>query len=173
MSDTKTIIGETSIIRGSVEGDEDLVIHGRVEGSISLSGMLIVEQQGMVHADINVRSAFIHGTLLGNIEASETVYITSGGRMSGDIRAPRVVLEEGAAFNGNVDMGEIDFEAPALSTRSKAMPVSSRQIAHTSEPEPAVRTSRTFTTKPIVASRSALPSSKIAKRIKKKVQTGK
>lgn len=109
--DTKTVIGTGSTVRGIIEGDEDLVVEGRVEGTVSLTKMLVVDPGGTVQAEVSCSAAVIHGVILGNIEASDSVRIAAGGRMAGDIRAPQVVLEEGAAFTGNIDMGEFSLEA--------------------------------------------------------------
>jgi cytoskeletal protein CcmA (bactofilin family) len=116
MSESKAIIGTTAVVRGQIEGQEDLLVAGRVEGTISLSETLIVETGGVVQADINVRSVVIHGVLIGNIEASQAVRIGSEGRVLGDISAPEVIIEEGAAFRGLIDMGDFDLEERADTT---------------------------------------------------------
>lgn len=130
--DMKTIIGTGSTVRGIIEGDEDLVVEGRVEGTISVTKSLVVDPGGTVQAEVSCRTVVIHGVLLGNIEASESVRIAGGGRMAGDIHAPEVVLEEGAAFNGNIDMGDFSLETenvpePAVEiprpVRSASLPV--------------------------------------------------
>ena len=122
MSESRTVIGRTAMVRGHLEGQEDLVVAGRVEGTISLSESLMVESSGVVQADINVKSAVVHGVLIGNIDAVEQVTIADGGRVVGDIRAPEVVLNEGAAFRGHIDMGEFDLEARSSTTGMHATP---------------------------------------------------
>ncbi|MBN2715506.1 MAG: polymer-forming cytoskeletal protein [Deltaproteobacteria bacterium] len=110
MSEPITIIGSETIVSGNLEGDEDLTIEGRVEGSISLSKTLTVEVGGVVRADINVRNAVISGVLVGNVEAQESVHITEQGRVVGDISAPRVILVDGSSFKGNIDMGDFNID---------------------------------------------------------------
>ncbi|MBN2526262.1 MAG: polymer-forming cytoskeletal protein [Deltaproteobacteria bacterium] len=100
-----TIIGEATAIAGILAGDENLTVHGRIDGSINLSKLLTIESTGVVRAEIKVREAYILGVLEGNLEAEELVHITSEGRMIGDIKAPRVILVDGARFKGNIDMG--------------------------------------------------------------------
>ncbi|MGI5865355.1 MAG: bactofilin family protein [Myxococcales bacterium] len=102
-----TIVGESILINGKLEGDEDLTVRGRVEGSITLTKTLIVEPSGVVKADATVRNAIISGVVVGNITASESVHLTREGRMVGDINSPRVIIVEGAAFRGRIDMGEV------------------------------------------------------------------
>jgi len=109
-----TVIGNATSISGRLEGDENLTVHGRVDGSINLSKLLTIENTGEVRAEVKVREAIILGVLEGNVEAEELVHITEQGRMVGDIKAPRVILVDGASFRGNIDMGEFslspDFE---------------------------------------------------------------
>jgi cytoskeletal protein CcmA (bactofilin family) len=106
-----TIIGNNTFVNGNLEGDEDLTVEGRVEGSINLSKTLTIEVGGVVRANINVRNAVISGILVGNIAAQESVHVTEQGRVVGDISAPRVILVDGASFRGNVDMGDFDVDA--------------------------------------------------------------
>ena len=99
-----TVIGESILISGKLTGDEDLTIRGRVEGELSLSHTLIVEPSGIVKANVAVKNAIVSGVVVGNIAATESVELTREGRMVGDIRAPRVVIEDGAVFNGSIEM---------------------------------------------------------------------
>ena len=108
MNEPVTIIGDATSISGKLEGDENLTVHGRIEGSIALSRLLTIEPTGVVRAEVKVREAIILGVLEGNVEAEELVHITAQGRMIGDIKAPRVILVDGALFRGNIDMGEIN-----------------------------------------------------------------
>ena len=108
MNEPVTNIGQATVIRGKLEGDENLVVHGRIEGSINLSKILTIETTGVVQAEISVQEAIIRGVLVGNLQAEELVHITKEGRVVGDIKAPRVILVDGASFRGNIDMGEID-----------------------------------------------------------------
>jgi cytoskeletal protein CcmA (bactofilin family) len=110
MTDPVTIIGMNTMINGNLEGDEDLTIEGRVEGTVTLSRTLTIESNGVVHANINVRNAIISGVLVGNVEAADSVHVTEEGRVMGDISAPRVILVDGASFRGSIDMGEFDVE---------------------------------------------------------------
>jgi cytoskeletal protein CcmA (bactofilin family) len=110
MADKMTVIGERTKVSGNLEGDEDLQVKGRVEGSIKLSKTLHVEAGGILVADVDVKDCMISGIVVGDVTASDSVHITNGGRMVGDIRAPRVIIVAGAAFRGRVDMGDMDAE---------------------------------------------------------------
>jgi cytoskeletal protein CcmA (bactofilin family) len=124
---TTTVIGETILINGNLRGDEDLTVFGKIEGSIELTRTLNVEQSGIIKADVTVRNAVISGIVVGNINASDSVEITQEGRMVGDIKAPRVIIIEGAHFRGNIDMGDLEAPRsaggamPARTTRPSAL----------------------------------------------------
>src|SRR3954465_14344929 len=103
-----TVIGQSILISGKLTGDEDLTVRGRVEGELTLSRTLIVEPSGVVKANVAVKNAIVSGVVVGNINATESVELTKEGRMVGDIRAPRVIIVDGASFRGRVDMGEVE-----------------------------------------------------------------
>ncbi|HSN90222.1 MAG TPA: polymer-forming cytoskeletal protein [Anaeromyxobacteraceae bacterium] len=108
--DGTTIIGESILISGSLNGDEDLTVRGRVEGTLTLTRTLVVEPTGTVKAEVQVKNCVIAGVVVGNVTASESVEITKEGRMVGDISSPRVIIVDGASFRGRIDMGEVDVE---------------------------------------------------------------
>ncbi|HUU01612.1 MAG TPA: polymer-forming cytoskeletal protein [Myxococcota bacterium] len=98
------VIGSSIVIDGEISGDEDLVIQGTVKGKITLKESLFVEGSGVVEADIVTRNVEVSGSVTGNINASDKVELKSDGRMVGDIKAPRILIADGATFKGNVDM---------------------------------------------------------------------
>ena len=102
--DTAGIIGQGLFIKGELHGEEDLVIEGRVEGEITLKKQLIIEETGVVLADIQTENIVIKGEMRGNMTATERVWIFCDARVIGDIKAPRVVIDDGAHFKGNIDM---------------------------------------------------------------------
>ena len=99
------MIGPSITIKGEVSGEEDLLIQGRVEGSIKLGGNEVsVGESGRVCADLHARVVRIDGELTGDITANEKVIISKSGNVRGNIVAPRVTLEDGAIFKGSIDM---------------------------------------------------------------------
>ncbi len=119
-TDGTTIIGESILISGSLNGDEDLTVRGRVEGTLTLTKTLVVEPTGIVKAEVQVKNCVIAGAVVGNVTATESVEITKEGRMVGDIAAPRVIIVDGASFRGRIDMGEVDVES-AGTPRSRSI----------------------------------------------------
>ena len=99
-----TVIGRGITVKGELFGDEDVKIEGRVEGKIKLEKNLLVGQTGVIEADVEAENINIGGTVTGNLVAQNRVEIVSSGKMTGDIKAPRVIVAEGAHFKGNVDM---------------------------------------------------------------------
>ena len=90
-----------------------------MEGELTLTKTLIVEPSGVVKANVTVKNAMVSGVVVGNIQATESVELTHEGRMVGDIRAPRVIIVDGASFRGRVDMGELP---PGRSLPERARP---------------------------------------------------
>ena len=98
-------IGKSLQIKGELSGSEDLTIDGAVEGKIVLNGHdLTIGQNGHVTAEVGAKSVVVGGDLKGNITADDKVEVAATGTMKGDIRAPRVVLADGARFKGSIDM---------------------------------------------------------------------
>ena len=99
-----TVIGSSIVVDGEITGDEDLVILGTVKGRISLRENITVEPSGVVEASVETATIIVNGSVTGDIQASERAELKTDCRMVGDIRAPRILIADGASFKGNVDM---------------------------------------------------------------------
>jgi cytoskeletal protein CcmA (bactofilin family) len=106
-----TVIGETIIIRGKLKGDEDLTIKGRIEADIFSTKSLTVENSGIVKAKIEAKNVHVHGIVVGNITAEEKVEVSPDGKVVGNLKAPRVILRDGACLRGMIDMGPLQAKA--------------------------------------------------------------
>jgi len=102
----KTVnIGKSVIIKGELNGSEDLTIEGQVEGKIELrQNVLTIGPNGKIKAQVFAKSVIILGEVTGNVTATEKVDIRDNGSVDGDIAAPRVAIAEGAHFRGSIDM---------------------------------------------------------------------
>lgn len=102
-----TRIAPGAEIHGKVSGSEDLFVAGRLEGSLTLEGTVTVEAEGVVKAELHVTRAIVSGIVVGNINATESIQIATGGRVKGDLHAPRISIVEGARFAGAIEMGAV------------------------------------------------------------------
>ena len=98
------VVGVNTTIKGEILGDEDVLVEGTVEGQIRITRDLQVGPGGKVKATISARSVSVSGEVTGDCEASNRVEIQATGRLTGNIRAPRIIIAEGAMFRGNSDM---------------------------------------------------------------------
>ena len=104
-SQTGSVIGESPHFKGDLSADEDLVIEGTVEGAINQGKCsLTLRPKGRIIADVNATRIVIEGTVEGDLRATESVRVRKGGVVTGNIAAPTVGIEEGATFNGSVEM---------------------------------------------------------------------
>ena len=100
-----TTIGPSLIIKGEITSTEDVTIQGQVIGTISMQqGALLIAQTAKVEADANALRLTIHGTFAGDVVASERVELTATANMTGTLVAPAVVLQDGAVFNGSIEV---------------------------------------------------------------------
>jgi cytoskeletal protein CcmA (bactofilin family) len=117
---TTTAIGPTIVIKGKLKSDEDLIVRGRIEAEISSSKALFIENSGIIKANVSVKSAKISGVVVGNITAEERIEIAPDGRVVGDLMAPRIIISDGAAFRGRIDMQNFEegrqAQKPAAAT---------------------------------------------------------
>jgi cytoskeletal protein CcmA (bactofilin family) len=100
-----SVVGQTLVIKGEIEAAEDMLIQGRVEGSIKhTADRLIIGRSGVVNADIDARNLIIEGVVEGNIVGSESVVIEETADVRGNIYTARISISDGAQFSGTVDM---------------------------------------------------------------------
>ena len=108
-------IKETFFIKGELRVEEDLTVDGRVEGRIELDDHnLWIAPHGEVNAVIHAKNVFIAGTVTGKITATEMVEIKLSGSVEASIKCPRVVIVDGAKFNGSIDTDIGSNTAPKL-----------------------------------------------------------
>lgn len=143
-AEVATHIGAGTRVVGRLSGQEDVRVHGTIEGSVRLAQTLFIEPEGVALAEIYARDVVVSGTVVGNIHAENAVVLAASARVVGDIRSPRVSIEPGAAFRGAismeaVDADELEAEATAsrgYSARAAAAPrgaISERAVASNGE----------------------------------------
>jgi cytoskeletal protein CcmA (bactofilin family) len=110
-------IGSTLTLKGDLQGEEDLVIEGRIEGKIAIKqGSVTVGEKGRVEADIEASSIQVAGVVKGSLTATERVVLLESGRVEGNITARSVSLENGCHFKGSIDMQTDSASRPVVKT---------------------------------------------------------
>ena len=99
-----SVLGPTLYFKGDLSAEEDLLIQGRVEGSITHTQRLTVGVQGTVKANIRAQLIVIEGTVDGDLQAEKSIFVKETAKVTGNIFAPSVSIFEGACFSGNIDM---------------------------------------------------------------------
>jgi cytoskeletal protein CcmA (bactofilin family) len=98
-------IGKSISIEGTITGSDDLVIEGRVKGSIKLSdNMLTIGSNGVVEADVEAKEIRVQGKLNGATKARDRIEIGKTGSVEGEVTTSRIAVEDGAVFRGSVNI---------------------------------------------------------------------
>jgi len=100
-----TFFGANVTIDGTVTGSEPVMVEGTIKGTINLTGELRVGTKARIEAKVHARNVIVEGKLTGDISADERVELVASATVDGNIRAPKIIVAEGARFRGNVDMG--------------------------------------------------------------------
>jgi cytoskeletal protein CcmA (bactofilin family) len=110
-------IGKSITIKGDLSGNEDLQIDGTVEGRIDLpNNQLTIGAEGRVKAEVHAKAVVVIGHVTGNLSAAERIQVEATGVVDGDVKAPRLVIQEGAMLNGSVEMTGSATKASKLET---------------------------------------------------------
>jgi cytoskeletal protein CcmA (bactofilin family) len=118
---SNSILGPTLYFKGDLSADEDLLIQGRVEGSITHTQRLTVGAQGTVKANIRAQSIIVEGTVEGDLRAEESIVVKGTAKICGNISAPSISVIEGASFKGSLDVdGNKPMPARVVKAASEA-----------------------------------------------------
>src|SRR5687768_4455951 len=98
----RSSIGKGTTVRGSVRGDGDLDIDGRVEGSVAVGGDLTIGETALIKSDVSGRRVVVRGAVAGNVSGDESLVLERGARVVGDLSAPSIGIRPGALVRGNV-----------------------------------------------------------------------
>jgi len=127
-----SVLGQSLVFKGELEAEEDLMIDGRVEGTITHRAQhLTIGPHGDVRADIMANRVLVQGRVTGNIRATEAIVIEPSAHVAGNLFAPRIGLKEGAEFDGRIQMTR---NSPAED--SKPQPSEPRASASASKAQP-------------------------------------
>ena len=116
-----TRIGRTLVITGELECSEDLLIEGRVNGHVVMhDAQLTVTPTGAVDAQIHGTRVLVEGQVKGGISATERIELGSKSRVEGSLSADRIVMWDGARFDGGIDMRQRTIAAKMAQFRNGA-----------------------------------------------------
>jgi len=106
-------VGKSITIKGDISGDEDLLVEGKVDGKVELpENQLTVGANGICEATVTAKTVIVTGRVAGDVTGLERVEIQASGVVDGDVKAPRLVVEEGAVLNGSISMTKKDGAQP-------------------------------------------------------------
>lgn len=140
----RAVIGPTIRIKGQISGGEDLLIQGRIEGTIEVKGKSVaVGKPGKIKADIHARSIRVEGEVRGDLFGEQEVIIEASGDVEGNLIAPSVRLENGSRFKGSIDMERgkqtPPVEAPSPRVESEVSDGSPAKTPAPSDKQPPLR----------------------------------
>lgn len=110
----ETVLGPTCVVKGVLQGDGTIRVEGIFEGSMEISGNLIIGESARVRAEVRATNVSVAGVLIGKIHASGRVEILSTGKVWGEINAGSLVIDEGGYFRGQSLMPGAEPEFPML-----------------------------------------------------------
>jgi cytoskeletal protein CcmA (bactofilin family) len=103
--DTPTILGPDANFKGELSFEKGMRLHGRFEGKITTPGRVIIAKEAKMQADVDAGSILVEGDVRGNLSVTDRVEMKNSARYEGDLRASKLVMEEGAVFSGHVTVG--------------------------------------------------------------------
>ena len=102
--DFDTILSQDIDFSGVLNFEKPFLIRGKVSGNILADSILVIDEEAVVHANINAQRVVIRGSVKGDVTASEKVELTITGKLDGNVTAPEIFMETGCHFNGKCTM---------------------------------------------------------------------
>lgn len=116
-------LGKNVTVKGQIFAREDLTIDGEVEGTIEChEHRLTIGPNARVQAGLKAREIIIHGSIQGNVDATDKIDIKKEAKLVGDIKTSRIVIEDGAYFKGSIDISKAGAPKPAPPPQPAAVP---------------------------------------------------
>ncbi len=103
-SNSKNILNSDVELKGTLKFSGELTFNGKLEGDINSEGTLSLGEESVIKGNINVNSVVVHGKVNGNITAKERIDIKSRAELFGDVRSPKLSIEEGVTFVGKSEV---------------------------------------------------------------------
>lgn len=136
-------LGKNVTVKGQIFAREDLTIDGEVEGTVEChEHRLTIGPNARVQAGLKAREIIIHGSIQGNVDATDKIDIKKEAKLVGDIKTSRIVIEDGAYFKGSIDISKPSPAKAPQTPATPAQPPAASQSAGASTPTPAGTASR-------------------------------
>jgi cytoskeletal protein CcmA (bactofilin family) len=103
--DFPTILGPDAVFKGEMSFEKGMRLMGRFEGKINTAGRVHVAKEAKLHADVEAGAIIVEGEVQGNLVANDRIELKQSARYEGDLRASKLVVDEGAVFSGHVSVG--------------------------------------------------------------------
>src|SRR5262245_22495670 len=132
---TLSVIGQTTVVHGSIRGEGDLEILGRVEGSVIVQGEVTIGEGALIKSDVRASRVIVRGAVRGDVSADELLILEGSARVMGDLGAPQVGIRPGGLVKGHVSTaGPLPLERPKAAAATKAAPAPAPARAAPSAP---------------------------------------
>jgi cytoskeletal protein CcmA (bactofilin family) len=136
-------LGKNVTVKGQIFAREDLTIDGEVEGTVEChEHRLTIGPNARVQAGLKAREIIIHGSIQGNVDATDKIDIKKEAKLVGDIKTSRIVIEDGAYFKGSIDISKPSPAKAPQAPATPAQPPAASQASGASTPTPAGTASR-------------------------------
>ena len=110
-----TILGPDANFKGELSFEKGMRLMGRFEGKVNTPGRVHVAREAKMHADVEAGAIIVEGEVQGNLSANDRIELKQSARYEGDLKATKLVVDEGAVFNGHVSVGP-DGQSPKRPT---------------------------------------------------------
>jgi cytoskeletal protein CcmA (bactofilin family) len=152
--ESASTIGRGTVVRGTVHGEGDLEILGRVEGSVSVSGELSIGETALIKSDVSGWRVIVRGAVAGNVSATESILLEAGARVVGDLGAPQIGIRPGALVRGLVSTGvPLAASAAAMAGATRTRPAPAATVAKAPVPSRAAAPVRQAAARPAPTAR--------------------
>ncbi len=98
------LIGPKLAVKGKVSGSGNLILMGKLEGEFDMGGELVIAPPAVVNGEVKALTLSISGTVSGNLTARDKIRLEKSARVQGKLIAPRLAVEDGSVFNGEIEM---------------------------------------------------------------------
>jgi cytoskeletal protein CcmA (bactofilin family) len=100
----KNVLANDVEIKGTIKFENELIFDGKIEGEILSEGNLVIGKNAEVRGEVKTKAVTVHGTVFGNITVTEKAELKSSSQLTGDLKATRIIIEEGATFIGKSEV---------------------------------------------------------------------